>query len=455
MDFAVLPPEINSGRMYAGPGSGPMLAAAAAWDELAADLYSKAASCGSVISGLTGGPWLGPASVSMTAAVGPYLAWMITAAAQAEQAATQAKTAAVAYETAFAVTVPVPLIAANRSLLMALVATNFLGQNTPAIMATEAHYMEMWAQDVAAMIGYAAHSATAAALTPFSAPTSTTNPAGLAGQAAAVAHAAAAGAGSGVSHVMSVGPHLMSAVPQALQGLASSTSSASPLSGLLGLASGSGSSASSLPSLTSIPSYFGPLASLGGMSTSTTSATMSANSVSTNLRNAAANQERLVRDEAQGLIRGGAPGDLGGLRSVGLGGAIANASLGQSSSIGALSVPQRWAAVAPTAIRPLAAALPISSVSAAPQALTGSAGNTFSDMALAGMAGRALGGAAGLGHREGVGASTGKPLEPAQTSPGGAGTGIAAELRELAELRDRGILTDEEFVEQKQRVLGR
>ena len=31
MDFAILPPEINSGRMYAGPGSGRMLAAAAAW----------------------------------------------------------------------------------------------------------------------------------------------------------------------------------------------------------------------------------------------------------------------------------------------------------------------------------------------------------------------------------------------------------------------------------------
>ncbi|AWK54801.1 MULTISPECIES: PPE domain-containing protein, partial [Mycobacterium tuberculosis complex] len=26
MDFGALPPEINSGRMYCGPGSGPMLA---------------------------------------------------------------------------------------------------------------------------------------------------------------------------------------------------------------------------------------------------------------------------------------------------------------------------------------------------------------------------------------------------------------------------------------------
>jgi len=38
MDFAFLPPEINSGRMYEGPGSGPLLAAAAAWDGIATEL---------------------------------------------------------------------------------------------------------------------------------------------------------------------------------------------------------------------------------------------------------------------------------------------------------------------------------------------------------------------------------------------------------------------------------
>ena len=44
MDFAVLPPEINSARMYTGPGSGSMLAAATAWDGLAAALHSTATS---------------------------------------------------------------------------------------------------------------------------------------------------------------------------------------------------------------------------------------------------------------------------------------------------------------------------------------------------------------------------------------------------------------------------
>ena len=70
MDFALLPPEINSGRMYSGPGSGPMLAAAAGWDRLATELQSAAASYESVISGLTAGPWLGPTSAAMAAAAG-------------------------------------------------------------------------------------------------------------------------------------------------------------------------------------------------------------------------------------------------------------------------------------------------------------------------------------------------------------------------------------------------
>jgi PPE family len=51
-------------------------------------------------------------------------------------------------EAAFAATVPPPVIAANRALLASLVVTNFLGQNTSTIAATEAHYAEMWAQDV-------------------------------------------------------------------------------------------------------------------------------------------------------------------------------------------------------------------------------------------------------------------------------------------------------------------
>ena len=143
IDFGALPPEINSGRMYAGPGSGPMMVASAAWDVLAAELGTAASGYNSVIDELTSGPWVGPASMTMVSAVTPYMTWLSSVAAQAEEAASQGRAAAAAFEAAFAMTVPPPVIAANRVLLANLVATNFLGINTPAIMATEAQYAEM------------------------------------------------------------------------------------------------------------------------------------------------------------------------------------------------------------------------------------------------------------------------------------------------------------------------
>ena len=212
MDFGALPPEVNSARMYLGPGSGPMLAAAAAWDGLAAQLRSTAAAYTSAVSELEE-LWTGPSSASMAAATFPYIAWTTGTATQAEQAATQAAAAAGAYEAAYAMTVPPPVIAANRSLLATLVATNFLGLNTAAIAAAEAEYGEMWAQDAAAMYGYAAASAVASTVTPFVSPPPMASPGGQAAQSAAVSQAGATSAASDIQSVLA-------AIPSALEGLA-------------------------------------------------------------------------------------------------------------------------------------------------------------------------------------------------------------------------------------------
>jgi len=169
--FTLYPPELNSALMFAGAGSGPLFVAASAWQGLATDLAGAASSFDSVVTGLTNGPWSGPASLSMAAAATPYVAWLSAAAGQAEAAAAQARAAATAFESALAGTVPTAAVAANRSQLLALIATNILGQNTPAIAMTEFHYMEMWAQDVAAMLGYhAGATGVAAALPSFSLP---------------------------------------------------------------------------------------------------------------------------------------------------------------------------------------------------------------------------------------------------------------------------------------------
>jgi PPE-repeat protein len=231
-DFGALPPEINSGRIYSGPGSGPMMAAASAWDGVAAELGSAASGYGSVIDELTS-LWLGPSSHLLLSAVTPYVSWIGAAAAQAEDTAGQARAAAAAYETAFTMTVPPPVIAANRVQLMTLVATNFFGQNAPAIMATEAQYLEMWAQDAAAMYGYAASSASAAHLDPYLTPPSTTSPAALIDQGVAMAQAAAVPAGASgqtASAAMSEGLSAASIQETLLQLISTPTYTQWPLS---------------------------------------------------------------------------------------------------------------------------------------------------------------------------------------------------------------------------------
>jgi triacylglycerol lipase len=165
MNFSVWPPEVNSGLLVDGPGSAPMLEAAAAWDGIGTELSSAANAFSSVISDLAAEAWQGPSSASMTNAITPYVGWLGKAAAQAEQSAAQARAAASAYEAALATVVDPASIATNRSQLLSLVRSNLFGQNAPSIAAAEAAYEQMWAHDVAVMSGYhAGASATVAQL---------------------------------------------------------------------------------------------------------------------------------------------------------------------------------------------------------------------------------------------------------------------------------------------------
>jgi PPE-repeat protein len=319
MDFGALPPEINSGRMYAGPGASPMTAAATAWNTLAGELSSAAAGYESVITELTCEQWLGSASASMAAAVQPYVMWMNVTAARAQHAASQAMASAAAFETAFAATVPPPLIAANRAQLAALVATNFLGINTPAIMATEAHYAEMWAQDAAAMYGYAASSASAGTLTPMTPPAPTANPAGLAGQAAAVAHAGAA------TSTQAGLLQTISSLPNAVAGLASPLQ-AVPTNPL------------SVPFVTN---------AINGAVNATAWWVMNT------IPNSVLLSHAMNSADATAVTFTGAPAVTGLAAAVepagsaGFGGAPVLAGLGQASTVGGLSVPAGWSAATP------------------------------------------------------------------------------------------------------------
>jgi PPE-repeat protein len=373
MDFGALTPEINSARMYAGPGSAPMLAAASAWDALAAELDSAGSTYSSVVSSLAEGSWLGPASASMATAAAPYVEWMSATATEAEQTGYQAKAAAAAYEAAFTMTVPPAEVAANRTQLAALVATNLLGQNTAAIAATEALYGEMWAQDAAAMYGYAGSSAAAATVTPFSSPPQTTNAGGAASQTGAVAQATGTSSSAGVQSTLS---QVVSTVPNTLQELASPMSAASTnpfapgsnqattgIAGLLNLLSGQSGSAfgsfitsgfwngilsgnwfnpaSIMPAITSSFGDIGFLAvagqSVGGMNPALFTGAAAAPSAMSTV--------------------GHVGSAMGALGSPGLGGSAVSAGMGRATLVGTMSVPHSWAPAAPAA-SPTATASP-------------------------------------------------------------------------------------------------
>ena len=196
MSFMMFPPEVNSSLMYSGAGSGPLMAAASAWDELAADLEATAASYQSVLAAADRGDVVG--SVLGADGCGDRALRGLVGGAprvRPRRPRAQARFAAAAYEGAFASTVPPAVIAANRALLAALVATNFLGQNTPAIAATEAHYMEMWFQDGLTMDTYATVSQQAVVL-PQQTPAPTASDGGTSANAAAAAQSTANSASS-------------------------------------------------------------------------------------------------------------------------------------------------------------------------------------------------------------------------------------------------------------------
>jgi len=128
--------------------------------------------------------------------------------------------------------------------------------------------------------------------------------------------------------------------------------------------------------------------------------------------------------------------------------------LGRAASIGGVQVPRSWPAAAP-AIRLAAVALPATSLGATPEVFAGSSGSLFSEMAMASMAGSAVGGSVSPRAREPIGATAGQRAKLPGPPPANAVTGVAAEhLRglALAVLHDAGILSDEEFAEKRRLV---
>ncbi len=401
MSFMMFPPEINSSLMYSGAGSGPLMAAASAWSELAADLESTAASYQAVLAQLTGSTWLGPSSARMAAATAPYVDWLSTTAGQAAQTSAQAQFAAAAYEGAFASTVPPAVIAANRALLAALVATNFLGQNTPAIMATEAHYMEMWFQDGLTMDTYAAASQQAVVL-PQQTPAPAASDGGLSSDLAAAVQSVENSINTTVNNLVTALQGLLSGNTTAgatTNSLSSALSSA--MSNLTGAstvahsaAATSGASTATATAANAATTATGSLLPIQATYYATMLASMPAkmlislsNSMSASQAMQAGQQAMLA--DVQSLVDGKLKALLGSISGQMRGfGSQITAQLAGAGRMSGLSVPHGWAQNAPEMVR-AAPVLPANSI-APPQVATALPNSPYTQALMGSLNGRGM-----------------------------------------------------------------
>jgi PPE-repeat protein len=413
VDFGALPPEINSGRIYAGPGSAPLLAAATAWDALASELQTTAASYASTITELTSSGWQGPSSVAAADAAAPYTAWLSSTAAQAEQTASQAQAAAGAYEAAFAASIPPPVIAANRATLALLVATNLLGQNTPAIAANETTYAAFWAQDAVAMYGYAGAATTASQLTAFSAPPVTTNDSGQATQSAAAANSAADATTTSIetfltqlntelttfgTQLTNYSTEFATLETQLINSLGSTiTLPAWATTGITDIEK-------AITTFTSTVSTYaaGPwsIIGIGSLMKNWWQVAISIPNLGVGIQGIGPllNPTPVVGALSPLLHSGLLSGSYAGEGNLGT-----LATVGRAGTIGSLSVPANWASAVP-AIRTVAAEMDATAVDAAPEMASIAQNGMFGETALASLAGRAIGGTAtraavGQGYR--------------------------------------------------------
>ncbi|HEY1839838.1 MAG TPA: PPE family protein [Mycobacterium sp.] len=309
MEFTTLPPEVISALIHSGPGAESLVNAAAAWQQLSANLDDAADNYAASLTSLSG-IWHGPSSAAMFQSVTPYLTWLRTTAQQAQQTAASAQAAATAFNSVQAAVVPTATVAANRTRLAQLLATNGFGRNLPAIAQTESEYQTMWANNSAAMSRYQAASSQASTLPQLTSPTSATNPAGLKTQAGSAAPAA----------TTSSGPTVAAASPAAALPVAGD-----PNSGYVGLANTYANQF--------ISSGF-PINMLSYLAQSQSAQALQG--VSSQIGQGVSEGEGALGGAAEGL-GGGAAGALGALGQSGGGlGALGAAGLGEINTSAAL-----------------------------------------------------------------------------------------------------------------------
>jgi PPE-repeat protein len=296
--------------------------------------------------------WYGPSSSAMFQSVTPYVTWLRTTAQQAQQTAASAQSAAAAFSSVQASVVPTATVAANRTRLVRLLATNVFGRNLPAIAQTESEYQTMWANNAEAMTRYQAASSQASTLPQLTSPTSTTNPSALKTQASSATPAAttAATTSSGAT-VGAASP--AAALPTAFD----------PNVGFVGLANTYANQFISSGFPINMLSYLAQNQSAQALQGVSSQVSQGLSEGEEALGGAAANLGGGAAGALGALGQSG--GGLGALGAAGLGQINTSAALGAAVPMGNLSAPPSAAPLLATPVQLASAATPLGTSGAA------------------------------------------------------------------------------------------
>ncbi|BBZ15023.1 PPE domain-containing protein [Mycobacterium branderi] len=234
-DSAANPPEVNYYTLTAGDHAVSAAAAAAGHQALADMLTSEMAMMGVNAASTAAGGWQGIGGAAMVMSAAQFVEVMGLAVAWLQEASMTAGEIVEAYQAAFEGMVPGPVSDTNRATQFALVQTNFIGQNTPAIVALDGdYYGHHWPTNASWMASFEAVVSAAlpvlATPAPFL-PTASNPAAPAAGVGAA---AAQAGASAGMQASTQAMTQSATAVGPASEAAGTPASSATEMTSFLG-----------------------------------------------------------------------------------------------------------------------------------------------------------------------------------------------------------------------------
>jgi PPE-repeat protein len=254
-DAAAVTPEINHTLMVAGDLGESLVQAAAGYESVADMLIAELTAMGLNTSTTAMVAWQGPGGIIMEMTAAEFMAVCAAASAWIRVGQVQAAEVAAAHTAAVETMIPAAVCLTNRSTQAGLVATNWIGQNTPGIIALDGQYYgHFWVTNATARTGYGQVVTTALGAIAEPPPLSPT----ASDPAAAAAGAAQAAAQSGSQGALQVSAQTMTQTASAPAGdVMSGGSAGSIMSSMAGEAGGLfGEASSALGPLTSAGQQF-------------------------------------------------------------------------------------------------------------------------------------------------------------------------------------------------------